>query len=354
MYTPLPPKIIVSRTDSIGDVVLTLPMAGLLKQLIPGCEVYFLGRAYTRGVASCCTDVDKLIDFDALCGRSEQEQVEALKALRADCIIHVFPNRHVARLAKAARIPLRIGTANRIFHWTTCNKLVKLSRKNSPLHEAQLNFVLARPLGAKPYYDVREVASMLSFSATALPLPLRGYLDGQRFNLVLHPKSKGSAREWGLDNFAQLVELLPPERFKIFVTGTQAEGDMVRDTLINPYADRVTDLTGKFSLDELVAFLANVDGIVAASTGPLHIAAALGVNAVGVYPPIRPMHPGRWAPIGERAKVFAAQKECSACRKSGQCLCMQEVKPVEVAKYLLERSSHPEAPERKKKVAASL
>ncbi|MDR1226899.1 MAG: hypothetical protein LBK47_08400 [Prevotellaceae bacterium] len=56
-------------------------------------------------------------------------------------------------------------------------------------------------------------------------------------------------------------------------------------------------------------------------------------------PPIRPMHPGRWAPIGERAKVFAAQKECSACRKSGQCLCMQEVKPVEMAKYLLERSN---------------
>jgi ADP-heptose:LPS heptosyltransferase len=335
MHTPTP-KIIISRTDSLGDVMLTLPLAGLLKQLIPGCKVLFLGSAYTQSVISCCTDVDKAVDFDTLRSCSEQEQVEAVKNLRADCIIHVFPNKYVARLAKAARIPLRIGTTNRIFHWTTCNRLVKLSRKNSPLHEAQLNFALARPLGAKEYYDLPEVASMLHFSAKALPMPLQGHIDGQRFNLVLHPKSKGSAREWGLGNFAQLIDLLPSEQFKIFVTGTQAEGDAMRNTLLTPYSSRITDFTGKLSLDELIAFLANADGIVAASTGPLHIAAALGINAIGVYPPIRPMHPGRWAPIGKHTKVFAAQKECSACRKSGQCLCMQEIRPVEIAKYLLE------------------
>jgi ADP-heptose:LPS heptosyltransferase len=310
-------------------------MAGLLKQLIPGCQVLFLGKAYTQSAISCCTDVDMPVDFDALCKLSVKEQVEAIKALQVDCIIHVFPNKHVARLAKAARIPLRIGTTNRIFHWTTCNKLVKLSRKNSPLHESQLNFALARPLGAKERYDMHEVASMLHFSAKKLALPLQSYIDKQRFNLVLHPKSKGSAREWGANNYAELITLLPPERFKIFVTGTQAEGDAVRDILIAPYADRVTDLTGKLTLDDLIAFLANVGGIVAASTGPLHIAASLGVNAVGVYPPIRPMHPGRWAPVGKRVKIFVAQKECSACRKSGKCSCMQEITPEDVASYLL-------------------
>jgi ADP-heptose:LPS heptosyltransferase len=330
-----PPKIIISRTDSIGDVMLTLPMAGLLKQLIPGCQVLFLGRSYTQSVISCCADVDMPLDFDVLCKRPMPEQVEAIRALRAGCIIHVFPNRHVARLAKAARIPLRIGTANRIFHWTTCNKLVGLSRKKSPLHEAQLNFALARPLGAKSCYDVREVASLLHFSAKEQAFPLQSGVDKQRFNLVLHPKSKGSAREWGVDNYARLAGQLPPERFKIFVTGTQAEGDAVRDVLIKPYADRITDLTGKLTLGELVSFLAGVDGMVAASTGPLHIAASLGVNAVGLYPPIRPMHPGRWAPVGRRVKIFVAQKECSACRKSGKCLCMQEITPEDVANYLV-------------------
>ena len=36
-------RIILSRTDSIGDVVLTLPMAAALKQSFPGCTVVFLG-----------------------------------------------------------------------------------------------------------------------------------------------------------------------------------------------------------------------------------------------------------------------------------------------------------------------
>lgn len=327
-------RIILSRTDSIGDVMLTFPMAGLLKQLIPGCQILFLGKSYTQSVISCCTDVDSSLNFDALCRLPIQEQVAAIRALRADCIIHVFPNRHVARLAKAARIPLRIGTTNRIFHWTTCSKLVRLSRKKSPLHEAQLNLALARPLGAKKRYELREVAAMLRFSSKELTLPLLSSISNRRFNLVLHPKSKGSAREWGVANYARLVSLLPPEQFKIFVTGTQAEGDAVRDALITPYAGRITDLTGRLTLDELTSFLANVDGIVAASTGPVHIAAALGVHAIGLYPPIRPMHPGRWAPVGQHVKILVAQKDCSACRKSGECLCMQEITPEDVASYL--------------------
>ena len=42
---------LISRPDAIGDVVLTLPMAGRLKQLFPGCRVLLLGRNYTRAVA---------------------------------------------------------------------------------------------------------------------------------------------------------------------------------------------------------------------------------------------------------------------------------------------------------------
>jgi ADP-heptose:LPS heptosyltransferase len=112
---------------------------------------------------------------------------------------------------------------------------------------------------------------------------------------------------------------------------------MVRKPLIAPYADRVTDLTGKLSLDELIAFLAHADGIVAASTGPLHIAAALGVTAVGLFPPTRPMHSGRWAPVGKQTKVFVAKKESWRFCKSGSHLYMSGITPEEVARYLTER-----------------
>ena len=49
---------LLSRTDSIGDVVLTLPMCGWLKQHIPGARIIFLGKTYTKAIIECCPDVD--------------------------------------------------------------------------------------------------------------------------------------------------------------------------------------------------------------------------------------------------------------------------------------------------------
>ena len=54
-------RILISRTDSIGDVVLTLPVAGILKQTFPGCTIIFLGREYTRAVIEACDHVDQFV-----------------------------------------------------------------------------------------------------------------------------------------------------------------------------------------------------------------------------------------------------------------------------------------------------
>jgi ADP-heptose:LPS heptosyltransferase len=275
-----------------------------------------------------------ILDIDTLRSYPAQKRVELVRSLQADCIIHVFPSREVAKLAKAAHIPLRVGTTSRPFHWFTCNKLVKLSRRKSPLHESQLNLMLAHPFGAKDVYAMEEVERLLSFTPPAAPPEVAVLCDSGKFNLVLHPKSNGSGREWSQANFAQLMALLPPERFKIFVTGTQREGSMVRSALIAPYAERVTDLTGKLSLEELIAFLSHADGIVAAGTGPLHIAAVLGIHAIGLFPPNRPIHPGRWAPVGKRVKVFVSSGESASRHQSGKPIYMQGIDPEEVAKYL--------------------
>ena len=320
-------KIIISRTDAIGDVVLTLPMAGVLRSLYPDCRIYFLGRSYTRDVVQACVYVDEFLNWD-----------ELKELPKADVIIHVFPNKQIARLAKRAGIAQRIGTTNRIYHWWTCNRLVRLSRKNSPYHEAQLNLKLLVPLGAKELYTPDEIGGYYGLTRLApLPPAIAGLIDPHRFNLVLHPKSRGSAREWGLDNFRELIGLLPPDRFNIFISGTAAEGELLRP-LLNELPGLV-DLTGRLSLGELMAFLSRVDGLIAASTGPLHLAAALGINALGIYPPIRPMHPGRWAPIGPKATVFVKETDCEACRKSGDCACMRSIQPGLLSARLLALSA---------------
>ncbi|MFC7667381.1 glycosyltransferase family 9 protein [Hymenobacter humi] len=83
--------------------------------------------------------------------------------------------------------------------------------------------------------------------------------------------------------------------------------------------------------------MAAADGLVAGSTGPLHLAAALGRHALGLYPPIRPMHPGRWAPLGPRAGFMVFDKpSCEDCRtEPAACRCIRAIEPVAVAAHVL-------------------
>ncbi|MBE0642259.1 MAG: glycosyl transferase family 9, partial [Bacteroidales bacterium] len=140
-------RIIISRTDSIGDVVLTLPLAGYLKQLYPELDIVFLGRSYTRPVLDQCMHTDGFLNWDVVRQMSEEEAIASLKEVDAGVILHVFPSREIAALTRKAGIPHRIGTAGRLFHWRELNHRVRFSRRNSDLHESQLNFKLLQPFG---------------------------------------------------------------------------------------------------------------------------------------------------------------------------------------------------------------
>jgi len=326
--------IIISRTDSIGDVVLTLPVAHVIKQKFPDSRIIFLGKSYTKPVLECCLNVNEIICWDEVSRLGNKELLDFFKSLNADCIVHVFPNRQVAALAKKAKIPVRIGTSHRLFHWFTCNKLPGFTRKGSELHEAQLNFKLLEPLGIGTDYSLRSIQDFFEFTKIKpLNNALRSLIDENRYNLILHPKSKGSAQEWGLDNFSRLIQLLPKDKFKIFITGTQLEGDLVKP-VISENA-HVTNMTGKMNLSELISFINHCDGLVAASTGPLHLSAILGKRTIGIYPSVRPIHPGRWAPVGRNASFLVSTQSCASCTKGDACNCLSSVKPEGVAEILM-------------------
>ena len=328
-------KIIISRVDNIGDVVLTLPLAGVLKRLIPGCRIIFLGSRYTRQVVNASANVDSFLDWSEIENQPVAEGVKTLKALHADIIIHVFPHQKIAALAAKAAIPVRLGSSRRIYHWLYCNRKVKVARRNSDLHEAQLNLKLIVPLGAEENYPLSEIPQYYGLQNF---VPLKDetaeLLSPAKFNLILHPKTKGSAREWGIDNFSKLVDILPAEDFHILITGTKADGIAIR-SFLRQYRRRVVDATGQMDLTELISFINAADGLVAASTGPLHIASALNKYALGLYAPMRPIHAGRWAPVGRRAEYLMIDKRCDDCRKSRQCACIKSITPEEVFDHIM-------------------
>ena len=328
-------RIIISRTDSIGDVILTLPMCAWLKTRFPSCTLIFLGKAYTKPVVDCYSAVDEFVDWQEIEALPSAAKVARLAELKADAIVHVFPVKEIASLAKKAKIPMRIGTSHRGFHLLTCNQRVNFTRKHSNLHEAQLNFELLRPLGLNDIpslKDVKEYGSLFKPVSVDLPQEVNALVNDSSKTVILHPKSQGSALEWPLERYMVLASFLANEGTRVLFTGTQNEGDQFRAFI--PSHERIVDLTGKLSLSEFIVLISKVDALVACSTGPLHIAGVLGTHTVGLYSPRKPIHPGRWQPIGKHINILVYNEDCPQCKKGKKCLCVQEISVEQVVAAL--------------------
>lgn len=319
-------RILISRTDGIGDVVLALPMAGFIKEQNPDIKIFFLGSAYTKDVVMCSENIDTFIDYDYLKTQTIEKAALFLKDFQIEVVLHVFPQSTVAKICKKAQIPIRIGTTNRFFHWLYCNKLVLLSRKNSNFHEAELNFFLLKPLLKNFFVKKENIHNYYSFNQIQpLPNKFLKLIDKQKANIILHPKSNGSAKEWEIDNYKKLIQLLQQNNCHLFITGAGQSTKKIQTQF--PSSEHVTNLTGLMTLNELISFISECNVLVSASTGPLHIASACGIKAIGIYSPMRPIHAGRWAPLGKNARYLSVQKKCKKCKKSNICNCMNDISP---------------------------
>jgi heptosyltransferase III len=319
-------RIIISRTDSIGDVMLTLPLCAWIKAKFPSCTIIFLGKGYTKSVVNAFDLVDEFVDWKAICDEPKVEQLARFRDLNADAIIHVFPNREIASLAKAIRIPVRVGTSHRSFHLLTCTHRPRFTRKRSELHEAQLNHELLRPFGLTeiPTLDVIS-ASTTHFHAPNVELPefISNVLQNDAKSIILHPKSHGSAREWPMEKYVELTNELVARDYRVFFTGTEAEGAAFRSHI--PTHPNVIDTTGKLDLDQLICLISKVDTLVACSTGPLHIAGFLGIKTIGFFVPKRPIHPGRWKALGPNVAILVNDEHCANCAKKADCNCIADI-----------------------------
>lgn len=322
-------SILISRTDRIGDVVLTLPMAGYLKKHMPLLKIGFLCTDYTKPIVERSEHVDEIINWSDLQLLDIMNQVKKIEEY--DSIVHVFPDKKIARLAKNAKVPWRIGTSHCVYNWLTCNKLVNLKRNKSFYHESQLNLILLRQFGLKEIPDLKEIATYYGIRHSVDNFH-SSYTD-EKISIALHPKSGGSSREWSIENYDALIKLLDSSRYRIFITGSESEHSNLAPLIRNNSS--VIDMVGKLTLVKFVDFLSSIDVFVAASTGPLHISAALGKIAIGLFPPKRPLFPLRWGPIGMRASYLTSGKEaCTNCRKTNICECLNSISPIKVKKEI--------------------
>ena len=320
-------RILICRTDNIGDVVLTLPLAGYLKARFPQLRIDLLCRAYVAPAMRHCRFLDRVVAVE------EAGDLPAFFAQGGyDTVIFAYPDRRLARAAKQARVPNRVGTSHRLYHWMTCNRLAHFSRVKSDLHEAQLNFALLRPLGIDHVPALAEIPALYGLAAPRSAAADALLTPGRR-HIILHPKSNGNGREWPLVRYTALArELAAVPEITLFVTGSAAEGALLAQQAPGLLAlPNVVDVCGKLDLDGLLALIGACDGLVASGTGPLHLSAALGRPTLGLFPPVKPIHPARWGALGTRAEVLCTSQPCPGCADPAACACMLAITPQEVA-----------------------
>lgn len=318
-----PEVVCISRTDSIGDVILTLPMCGLIKEKYPNCKIIFLGRKYTESVVNCSKFVDDFIDWDSIKELKISEQIAYLKKYSIDTFIHVFANKNISRLAKKSNIKNRISNAREIHLFLNSNIRLNFTRRNSNYHEAILNTKLLAPLGIEKNVKVSDLWRYAGFE-NKFDLPKNIPIDFSTERVViLHPKSQGSAIEWGIDNFISLSIELASSGYKVLFCGTEKEGELFRKII--PIDKDIVDLTGKLSLEEYISVIAHSYSLIAASTGPLHIASLLQKMAIGLYSSRKPIHPGRWRPLGPNATTLVYDENCKDCEKGKKCNCVKDI-----------------------------
>lgn len=318
-------RILIVRTDRIGDVVLTLPVADLIKKQFIDCEITFLCRNYTKPVVELVPSIEKIITVEELQNKSFLQKRLFIKAFNFDAALMISPDKKLSLLMYLARIPVIAGTGYRFFSFLY-NRKVYEHRKHSIKHEAEYNLsILNKALN----FNIKEASSVKFSIPEELNNSVKEKLLSAGFNLskkavFVHPGSGGSAIDLPVQKFKELVNFLESEdNCQVVLTGSMNERELC-SRLQNKNS---INCAGLFDTGELVAAINYCDVFVANSTGPIHIAAALGKFVVGFYPKINVCSPVRWGPLTENKAVFSPEINCNNCtRKQCEVLdCMNSI-----------------------------
>ena len=74
-------RILISKTNQIGDVIFALPLTSAIKKIYPTAQIIFLGREYTRALIEHYPDVDEFVDWQAVSELCSNRAVKTLNAL---------------------------------------------------------------------------------------------------------------------------------------------------------------------------------------------------------------------------------------------------------------------------------
>lgn len=314
-------RILLIRLDRLGDFILSLPVIDSLRQAYPSAKIDVMVRPYLTGLAGMVPAVNEVLVYSGI--------VDALRSLpnrKYDIAIDMLCDYKIepAIVALSSKAPVRIGFKGGFREAFFTHAVY--SRKGSSKSMVDIGLELLTPMGIMPRVTIPKLAYSLKPKDAGTVI-------------AVHPGGHYASQRWGFDRFASLVNKLAERyNFHILVIGGAGDRDEVKKIM---EAVKGKDVEAIFpDLKELVRILSGCSLLVCNNSGPLHLAAALGVPTVSM---MGPTDPALWWPKGEVQTVIRKGLKCSPCLL-GQCgehLCMDLITVDEVfneARRLLEKN----------------
>jgi heptosyltransferase-2 len=311
----------------IGDFVRCHTVVRLLNQRFPGHPIDVLTTSMVLPLLDYMPGVRKGVVVDLPRTRLAFGQHRALaKRLRAEGYGRalIMPRTWKSALAPAlAGVPLRTGFVGEA-RFGLVNDL-RFGERRLP-RMVDRCATLALPEGAEapsqwPLPELKVSATELRAWRERLGLALDG-----RPVVALAPGAVGPSKRWPAAYYAELAQRLAAEGTRVWVIGGPGESEIAAQIVRSDRGD-IRDLTGP-DLRNAILALAAAKAAVSNDSGLLHVAAALGTPAVGIFGPTSPWH---WAPLNPIAAVIETTSElpCRPCHKPvcrlGHHLCMRDI-----------------------------
>ena len=315
-----PRRILLAQTSFLGDVILTTPLARVLREGFPESEIWWLVRPDAVSLIAPLAGQGRVMAFAKRGADAGVAGTWALsrrlRALRFDVAIGVQRSVRTALLLALAGIPVRIGFAGSAGAWLYHHRV---PRRGVLARDRLL--ALASPLGlpTEPAPSPELAVDPGAARAIDEQLGAAGVTAAERLGVVA-PGSAWATKRWPVAHFAEAARRLIPARVdRVVVVGGLADADLAAVIAAALPPGSVLDLTGKTDLSGMVAVVARATVVLANDSAPAHAAAALGVPVVAVFGPTVPEQ--GFAPIGPAVRVVGRALACRPCSRHGGQVC---------------------------------
>jgi heptosyltransferase-3 len=302
-------RILVTRTDRLGDVILATPVLRHLRETRPGAEIHFLVRKEWMPVLAY-GDAVKRVEFDPF--ESAGRLAERLRQTGFDEAYVLKDEALVSKAVMKAGIPFRAGpySSFRSFFLFNHGRLQRRSR--CKMHEAEYNLDLVSP--RVPASRTEGLPRAWVETLPAAKTRAREFLGESQISpgtfVAIHPGSSGSARYVKQERLHGIAREWLAREVPVVVSGGPME-----DAVLSRFKEAVPGvvLLGPqegLGLDGLAEVYRCSRGVIAHGTGPLHLAAAVEVPVFAIYPPLFVLSEKRWGPLVSKRHVWIPAVVC--------------------------------------------